>query len=73
MSDQVILAVGGTDFKVPKDFLAKRSPVFASMFSKGWEENLQKKVDILDTTPEAFQAFLRAIVEGYVSPNCECL
>ena len=51
----VVLVVGGKEFKAHKNILAARSPVFAAMFDNEWKESQQNsRVEINEMDPEVF-------------------
>lgn len=63
MSD-VTLKVEDREFKVHRNVLIVRSPVFASMLQLDTKENATGIVDIPDCSVEAFEVFLSYIYSG---------
>ena len=57
----VILVVGGKQFKSHKYILAARSPVFAAMFEHDCIEKQESMVNITDVPLDVFEEFLRYI------------
>ncbi|XP_065200076.1 speckle-type POZ protein B-like [Planococcus citri] len=62
----VVLSVGGKEFRAHKAILAARSPVFAAMFEHNMKEKRLNKVVITDVTDEVLREMLRFIYTGKV-------
>lgn len=63
----VVLCVGGHQFKAHKIILAARSPVFSAMFNHETKELLESRVDIHDINLEVFNDFLKYIYTGDIN------
>ena len=57
----VVLLVGGTEFKAHKNILSARSKVFAAMFEHDCLEKQQSSVTITDVAAGVFEELLRYI------------
>lgn len=62
----VVLTVGGKEFKAHKAILAARSRVFAAMFEHNMKEKRLNKVIITDVTDSVLKEMLRFIYTGKV-------
>ena len=62
----VVLVVGGKEFRAHKAILAARSRVFAAMFEHNMKEKRLNKVDITDVTDQVLCEMLRFIYTGRV-------
>ena len=63
----VVLSVKGTEFKVHKNILSARSPVFAAMFEHDLAENRNGKVDITDFDGDVIEEMLTFMYTGKTS------
>lgn len=68
-SENVTFLVGPETFRVSQHFLMAISPVFQKMFSIEMREKTLKEVNLEETNPDEFKAFLEAISPKQMLPN----